>query len=373
MTALCLAILLTLSACFAGENECQKNVVFPEISCDDTYALKKTGRLRGDNGWSSFYPEVDISQISELPVYGYKDDYSTLKERILENTRKLSLDISDLTENVDSYFGDDNCCVYSGKTEYIAESDDGSVIFDSTYTYLSASDRSFYMSIHKGSNNCSDMIDTRIGQFPASVDYEITNDGLVLSEKSIRLYTDKCEKYLKMLNKENYVLYDIENDYHARFSDYITPDYPDISTTLTYYPPREHERACDTLLDYYNLNSCVKFTISYYINPTPNYGELLDFEIALTIIDTDWMNKVGEYEIIPITKANYRFNNNEKISYCKESLLEDTVDFNKIKEYDTYLVYVEDSGGFIRPIYLKQDYYSVGELYNAAWIDAISY
>lgn len=353
---------------------CQKKIVFPEISCDDTYALKKTGRLRGDNGWSSFYPECDLSQIDKLPVYRNVADYDVLKEIAIDNAQKLSVNLSALSENIDPQkSGDETMCVYSGKTNTFYISDDGDFLYYETSTRIAVSGHKFVMHIKTDSNEDLDIFDTSLGEFPTTVDYDLKDGELILSEKNIRLYTDKCNEYLKMLKKEDYVLHNIQTDYHKRFSNYIVTDYPDITIKLKYFPPRVHEYASDILLDYYELNSCVELIISYYINPSPNYGDILSCEISLCIIDTDWMNNIGEYNIIPISKANSMFDNNDNVSYYKEFSPDENEYLSEFKNYNIYLVYVEDNEGYIRPIYMKQDYYSVGNLYRSAWVDAINY
>lgn len=70
------------------------------------------------------------------------------------------------------------------------------------------------------------------------------------------------------------------------------------------------------------------------------------------------------YNEIYESKNNY-MPNNETWDYYTNS---DTV-----KDYGMYLVYVEDKEGYVRPLYMKQDYYSVGRIEGAAWIDAIDY
>lgn len=327
-----------------------KTTGFPKIGkWDDAQALVKTGYLR--NGiLADPYPECDLSQIKMLPCYKYNDEEDMLRKRVTELAQLFSLDISQWDESFNS---GDNHIRYS-LTDNMVEKN----------IYASGCDVG--ITITMPCSNSDEMLKNPLGSFCAAPQYEEVDGDLILSDELTKSYTANAEILLNKLGKE-YTLHKIDSEkYNSSFEN---DDFSEnITTTLCYCTNHPENEAESVLLHYYGLDNCVRFQISYYNG---------QFIASLNISDTDYMSEVGSYKIIAYSEAKSRFDDNNNVTYCQlsetGSEFIQITDADSVKNYNTYLIYVRDDSGYIRPIYLKQDFYSVGNLFGAAWIDAIDY
>lgn len=323
---------------------------FPKISkWDDAEALVKTGYLR--NGiLADPYPECDLTQIKMLPCYKYNDEQDILRKRITEFANLFSLDISQWDENFNS---GDNHMRYSISDNMVEKS-------------IYASGCSVGISVTVPYTDGAEMLDTPLGSFCATPNYVESNGSLVLSEELAKSYSANAEILLDKLRRK-YILHKVDSEkYNSSFGNNEFPE--NIKTTFCYCTEPQTNEAESVLLHYYGLDNCVRFQTSYYNGK---------FNATLNMSDTDYMSEVGNYKIIAYSEAKCEFDDDDNVTYCQfsetDSELRQSDNAETVRNYDLYLVYVQDNSGYIRPIYMKQDYYSVGNLFGAAWIDAIKY
>lgn len=309
------------------------------------------------------YPALDLSKINRLPVYEYLDKDS-LYERTSDFAAKLLIDTSQMTDE-----SEEN----SKEVRYI--NDDKNI-----HCNLYASENLVSLYAETNYNFDSDIVNTQIGSYPFMLDYEVNESGFVLSEDAVQLYKDNARELLKKLHKENYTQSDFDISIHPYIedTDYLKNNDYTVTIILSYYPPKSGENCSDEVLELYSLDSHISLDITYF---SKNGFQ----SVWLKEYNSDWLNEVGQYEIIPHSEVQLRFDNDDNVRYGNYDYAHDPVtdipnetwkyytDSDTVRDYGTYLVYVEDKEGYIRPLYMKQDYRRVGQMEGAAWIDAIEY
>lgn len=244
---------------------------------------------------------------------------------------------------------------------------------------VTASENWVELSVQAGFDCNSDTVDTLIGSYPFMLEYNVTESGFTLSENIVKLYKEKGNELLKKLNREEYNNSNIIVSIYPNWDnmDYLKNNNYTVTIMLSFYPTKRNNIS-DTLLELYSFNSYVSLTITYFSKSGLSNIKIREY-------NSDWLSEEGQFEIIPLSEAQTRFDNDDSIIYGNDDNLrnpvsdipnetwDNYVNADIVKEYGVYLVYVKDIEGYIRPLYMKQDYYSVGRLEGAAWIDAIDY
>ncbi len=115
----------------------------------------------------------------------------------------------------------------------------------------------------------------------------------------------------------------------------------------------------DILLDFCSLKKGVDINFTCQDNL-----EIIEFKAISYPADNFAL--VDTVKIIPYETAKQMFDKGD-VNY------EGDADINSTCDYDIYLFYVVDNNNYIRPVYLKQENGRIGDFTDAAWIDAISY
>lgn len=313
-------------------------------------AIKCTRAYRDYEGlrFVNFYPDIDLTDIDKLPVYFRRvPDYGSLKTAIDAFAEKLGLPYDTLEEQYDEL------------GNYIYASSPGKDIGCRADAWgVSVGYRFEEKSI--------ETIENMGICFPHDIKYEISNGSPVLDPDDSAALTEACAPLAKLIGGEDYIYGDCRVDSSVVCWSEDGELYAPVLNVMVSYRNYQPQSGAELLLDFYDLTERVDFLFRY----NPVYPP----SVSIKLYTGEYLDLCGDFDIIPYDKAQKRFDDDVMVIYDHFTYRDGRTDYSSnselVADYDMYLVYIENEG-FIRPIYMKQDYYHVGKTTAAAWIDAI--
>ncbi len=287
-----------LSSCSSGVAE------LPDLDISSAVALKQTQYSRSDY-YSNLYPDIDNSQLTELPVYTYCEYIEEMSEKKISGLLH-TLDI----ENIGNVYDSVNCV--------------GVSLLDNEV---------------QSSKVLSEILWEAVAEIEYT--YQPETDSIILSEGSKESISSAFTELAEILGYGRCVSFDIRREQLYKDGENMDAYF----SVRASYANNDIETERDRLLYYYDLLD--KLEISIQIRDG-------DFQkLNITQYDTDCLNTVGEYNVIPADKA-----------------------VGQNTSGNIYVIYVLDENGYIRPVYTNQDYYELGDLESIEhfrWAESLQY
>ncbi len=337
------ALLIMLSGCTQSE--------LPDI--DNEVTQLKILDMTRNGDLINPYPEIDISQITSLPVYK-------------ASTVNIDLSYKKIMELETKYLGS----IYDLKPPfYVADEwriwDYGYRIDLINYLSASSSDQDLYgeEEIYIASNSGFHIYFRDILQDKYSSVFSFPFDKCPPAEidKSI-----SCDEAVNMLMpavdthiKEQDMIY--PNSYsYTDYKYYAVAESVGNYGLILNFRPQEMSSDKDILLDYFDLCNKVSFEFQWYMKEQDESCRSDCVSLDITSSTTDNYEYIGDYELITVEEAK------EKIDNAGDDVFEFMFG-RKGGEYDDiHIVYIADGQGYLRPVYATTNRNT-----HRVWTDAI--
>lgn len=367
-SVLLLAAVFLLCSCSVRSDKSQ----LPELK--DGFTSLKAEALFRDGMVHYLYPDIDVSEITALPVYKITEieNNDLLHENAIEFAEKLNINLD--------FVSAENCTVHDKHSEFptsecIFKAENKSVRFRASDSdvFISDNDRG-YQSIKISALNsetavsvcdyCNDTVYmNKIGlDFPENIkNIKLKNNENIITENEEHDIGEWLRKYI---NEHKDIFPFTVEKFHVEHNMALTLNANNELVgryhTDVYFYKDCTASATDALLGYYDFTDYIKAT--YVVINIDGY-ELA--EVIFTFPkETFIKEKIADYKLISYRAAEQIFKKGENVNYS------DDADAESIKDYELRLAYVLDNNGYARPVYVKQNSFGWFSK-ETAWIDAI--
>lgn len=333
-----LCILLTFTGCG------QKSL--PPLTDETPNMLKETFKTRNGD-WVNTYPEINISNITSLPVY--KVGTNSLDD-LYEDVLSLESAYGEPVPFTEWRIQNNE---YNIELTNTVSAEEYGFDFNDTEKSFSANHDGFRIYLR-------DILhDRNIERFT------LLFDTFSPTEIDETMDCAAAAEILRSVYEEHMNNYDFIYDgfFYTDYRYYVVENIVDKRGLILNFRQKELLSDQEVLLDYYDICDKVSFEIQWHKEVPEDFPFSYSYtSIPLYIrkFSTNNYDFLGNYDIITVDEAKIRFENGDKIFY---------INSRKLPYDDIYLAYIIDAQGYIRPIYTAVNH---GEdLMYVMWTDAI--
>jgi len=314
---------------------------------NDVNQLKISGLSRNGDLMNP-YPEIDISQITSLPVYKASNvDIDPSYKKIIELETEY---VGSIYDHKPPFYVDSewNILDYGYGIDLKHSFDSDICINEEVYTASNSGFHVYFRDVLQ--EKYSDIFSFPFDKFhPAEIDESIS------CYEAVNMLMPAVDTHIN----EQDMIY--PNSYsYTDYKYYAVAESVGNYGLILNFRPQEMSSDKDILLDYFDLCNKVSFEFQWYKKEQDESWKSDCVSLDITSSTTDNYEYVGDYELITVEEAK------EKIDNAGDDVFEFMFG-RKGGEYDDiHIVYIADGQGYLRPVYA-----TTNKNTHRVWIDAI--